>query len=405
MKRGFVVPVILVVVLVILLGVGLFLIPFIGLGALVGKKLNQDASDGLRNCANLNLGSVNVSEEYLPWIDDAAAQYLQGDRAILIALIQRESSWNPHNYFRGDGSAAGLGQFVYDTATGYKEFTGKKDAIGIEWPPGKLYNAKPTRYEDHPDDARFDPKRSIYATAHKFNAALARNNNDPVNAYINSYHTYSNAKQEEEARKGAADMMRIYNQLIGGGADKCDESPGTGVIASKECKDVIQLIRRKKIIVDRPNDRKGFETGSIIRKDSTPVQIDPKICGLLNTLVANEIAPIQILSLVGRHSRCVGGDPKTGPPASCQIIGKRESRHWTGHGIDIGNVKISGRLMPWIVKNKKKLNDAGLWPKQVIGPLKSKYDGKNYTQWAISAGKHAPGFFVSGHDDHIHIGY
>ena len=182
MKRGFAIPAILTVILVGLLGIGLFLIPFIGLSALVGKKLNQDASDGLRNCANLDLGSVNVREEYLPWIDDAAAKYLQGDRAILIALIQIESSWDSHNYYRGNGSAAGLGQFVYGTATGYKEFTGGKDSIGIEWLEGKLYNAKPTRYEDHPDDARFDPKRSIYATAHKFGGHLASNGNDPANA-------------------------------------------------------------------------------------------------------------------------------------------------------------------------------------------------------------------------------
>jgi hypothetical protein len=46
MKRGFAIPAILTVILVGLLGIGLFLIPFIGLSALVGKKLNQGVVNG-----------------------------------------------------------------------------------------------------------------------------------------------------------------------------------------------------------------------------------------------------------------------------------------------------------------------------------------------------------------------
>lgn len=149
--------------------------------------------------------------EYLPWVADAAEKYLQGDQAILIALIQTESSWNP-KAGAGSSSAAGLGQFISSTARGHQEFTGG-EVDGITWPLGKIYDNP----DSNSDDARFDPKRSIYAAGRKFGKDMKRFNNDPVQAYMRGYHTYKNSQQEAAARAGADRMMEAYNKLKKGG--------------------------------------------------------------------------------------------------------------------------------------------------------------------------------------------
>ncbi|QQG49743.1 MAG: M23 family metallopeptidase [Candidatus Berkelbacteria bacterium] len=150
--------------------------------------------------------------EYLPWVGNASAIYLKGDQAVLIALIQTESSWNPKASAKGS-SAAGLAQFVTGTASGYPEFVGGNDKHGTTWDGGKVY----PNPDEHPDDARFDPERSIYAAAHKFGADMKKYKDDPEQAYIEGYHTHKNDAQLKEAQAGAKRMMDAYNKLKSGG--------------------------------------------------------------------------------------------------------------------------------------------------------------------------------------------
>jgi murein DD-endopeptidase MepM/ murein hydrolase activator NlpD len=149
---------------------------------------------------------------FLPWVSDAAAKYLRGDQAVLIALIQTESSWNPTAAAQGS-SAAGLGQFVTGTARGYKEFVGGDDKNGIIWPAGTVYDNP----DEQPGDARFDPKRSIYAAAHKFGSDMQRHNHDPETAYIEGYHTHRNDEQLKAAQAGAKRLLEAYQALRAGG--------------------------------------------------------------------------------------------------------------------------------------------------------------------------------------------
>lgn len=222
MKRGFAIPAILTVILVGLLGIGLFLIPFIGLSALVGKKMNQDV--GLSG-SNINCSDVkNVSAEWLGYVADAANLYLKGDQAALVALIQIESSWNPKAE-NNESSARGLGQFIDRTARGYKEFVGGDDdprddwpGPSKTWPAGKIYD-NPS-YNEHPDDARFDPKRSIYAAGHLLGGHLKDYPGSVGDAYEFGYHGGSTAEQKAEAKEGRGRLMEAYTELLNGGGCK-----------------------------------------------------------------------------------------------------------------------------------------------------------------------------------------
>ena len=222
MKRGFAIPAILTVILVGLLGIGLFLIPFIGLSALVGKKMNQDVglSGSSINCSDVE----NVSAELLGYVADAANLYLKGDQAALVALIQIESSWNPKAE-NNESSARGLGQFIDRTARGYKEFVGGDDdprddwpGPSKTWPAGKIYD-NPS-YNEHPDDARFDPKRSIYAAGHLLGGHLKDYPGSVGDAYEFGYHGGSTAEQKAEAKEGRGRLMEAYAELLNGGGCK-----------------------------------------------------------------------------------------------------------------------------------------------------------------------------------------
>jgi|GEM_PF-6823418 len=195
------------------------LIPMLFFGFFNTGSVQKGGSSVALNCGNAS--DFVKNPEWLPWVSDAAGRYLKGDQAILIALIQTESRWDP-KAGAGSSSATGLGQFTDGTARGYKEFTGGV-VDGITWPPGTIYsNPSPNQ-----DDARFDPKRSIYAAARKFGNDMKRHNDDPEKAYIESYHTHSNDKQLREAQAGAKRMMETYNKLKSGGG--CSE---TGAIAN-----------------------------------------------------------------------------------------------------------------------------------------------------------------------------
>ena len=146
-------------------------------------------------------------------------------------------------------------------------------------------------------------------------------------------------------------------------------------------------------------------SGNIIRMDGVPVPIDLKICGFLQMFYAdpaNANTVLRITEIVGDHNEYVAGS-------------SRPSRHWTGHEMDIGerSQKVNGveaggvaaKIMPWIYNHQTQLAAAHLMPRIVIGPEQSIFDGKDYTQYAINKGKSSPGFFLPGHNNHVHVGF
>lgn len=163
-------------------------------------------------------GATKVPQVWMPWVREAANKYLEGNQAQLVALIQVESGWNPRACYRGseNSDATGLGQFLASTASGFPEFVGGDDKHGRRWPSGKLYShiqCPPS------DDARYDPERSIFATAHLLRGHLRRYGNLRT-AYIEGYHGYCKQatpkcqRQKAGAERSADKLMSVYNQLI-----------------------------------------------------------------------------------------------------------------------------------------------------------------------------------------------
>jgi len=173
-----------------------------------------------------------LTAERYAWVKDAAAKYLNGNEAALIAVIQHESGWgadaqNPKS------SAAGLGQFITSTArsSSYPMFNGGA-AAGIQWTKGTLYD-KPY---GHPDDARYDAKRSIYAAAKLLGWSMESQHGDVGLAYIEHYHGYCKkntttcANQKKEAINGAKDVVAIYDKIRNNGCKATGTtSPSTPV--------------------------------------------------------------------------------------------------------------------------------------------------------------------------------
>lgn len=175
-------------------------------------------------------GVASVPGSLMVHVRDAAKLHLGGDEAALIAIIQTESGWVVTAKSQGS-TAAGLGQFTNVTARGYKEYIGGKDNVGITWSGGVVYDSP----AEHTDDARFDAKRAIYATAHKLNVEITRFRT-LEQAYIEGYHTHTNAEQLAAAQRGAARLMDIYSKLKSGGGCQTTGSntsdPGSGAASS-----------------------------------------------------------------------------------------------------------------------------------------------------------------------------
>lgn len=147
-----------------------------------------------------------------------------------------------------------------------------------------------------------------------------------------------------------------------------------------------QILETKGITILRSNDQEGFRTGKIESKRLTGhiVSLDGRICRLLLEFARNNVLPITVSTVVGGHKQFATGG--------------RQSRHWTGHAIDIGNEEIGAKLMPWIISNSSTLQTKDLMPRQVIGPTR-------FAQWAVDKGKNRPGFTDAEHQNHIHIGF
>jgi hypothetical protein len=161
----------------------------------------------------------------------------------------------------------------------------------------------------------------------------------------------------------------------GDGAEETGPSEPVTIVPGS-CSDAAQ-----KVSFDQTNDRDGMLAGGeIVRMDGVKITVDNRVCQLINTLVDNGFH-IRVSSIVGHHSQYSSSG--------------NESRHWTGHALDIGNEELCSTLEPWIVQN---LSGNELMPRQVIGPTRC-------SDWAVNQGQRSPGFYVEGHEDHIHIGF
>ena len=215
--------------------VGILAIVFIGIiGFFTGNAFEGTGSESSTGASGYDCAGVAfVPSAYYPWVKDAANLRLNGDEAALIALIQIESGWRP-DAKAGSSSASGLGQFLTSTAQGMTEFIGGTDDMGKIWPAGQVFDDP----ENHKtDDARFDPERSIYATAHKLGGHMKDNGGDLASAYIESYHGYckdmSDPKcvaQKNAAEAGAKSLMDKYNEIINGGGCKLKGQTACGVV-------------------------------------------------------------------------------------------------------------------------------------------------------------------------------
>src|SRR6266498_3805098 len=215
-KNNWLLPTILIgtpiATLLFIICLAMFVVALVFRQLYIGELLHGLFGNGGTNSGQVvdcsGVTGVKIPQEYLPWIQDAAKKWMGGDEAALIAVIQHESSFqaDAHN----PGGATGLGQFMHDTAIGYNEFKGGDDGKGTVWSPGVL--------DGSGQDARYDPKRSIYATAHKFGAAMQHHNGNVGEAYEFDYHTVGRHNEYlAEALKGRADVERIYQQLKAGG--------------------------------------------------------------------------------------------------------------------------------------------------------------------------------------------
>jgi hypothetical protein len=232
-RPGFAIFLVAGIIFVVLL----ILLITVGASAFVGNRQGASAGDGVitANSGNQTACSdstVKYDSSYQPWITDAANKYLGGDQAALIALVKVESGWSP-TAAAPSSSAAGLGQFLASSGAGWPEFVGGSDGKGITWPTGTIYPGTPA---SNSNDARFDPKRSIYASAHYLGQLITKDGGLEA-AYEQGYHGYcknmssaSCQSQKAAALSAGAKLMTIYNNLKNGGG--CTSSaPATPVVA------------------------------------------------------------------------------------------------------------------------------------------------------------------------------
>jgi hypothetical protein len=182
-------------------------------------------------------------------------------------------------------------------------------------------------------------------------------------------------------------------------------APGTNFVAGDRG-EILSALRdhiNSKQLTFNPgnaNDRNGLMlSGSILRKDGVLVEIDTDVIKFL--VWACNHYTIRAWSIVGGHSQFVAG-------------GGNESRHWTGHAVDIDN--ISGKnvedpsardaVMAFMnsVKSISPLNGNVIIPNQMI------CNGAGHVDPVVKAlqlNNKIPTSFVTDddHTNHVHIGY
>lgn len=75
--------------------------------------------------------------------------------------------------------------------------------------------------------------------------------------------------------------------------------------------------------VTEANDREGLPQGKILRSDGTMVNVSPSVCRILVNLTDDGLSP-RATCVVCNHTQFVKNS-------------NRESRHWTGQAVDLGN--------------------------------------------------------------------
>ncbi len=218
---------ILLILMLIAVGIfAMFALALAGLGEKTGSGQMAKATGGGGCTANGTISVSYVPQEYMQWVADASTSYLKGDSLALIAVIEEESSWDPNSTYKGH--ATGLGQFEPGTAKSMPEFKGGQDAAGNTWPVGIVYDPS----TGHPDDARFDAKRSIYAAAYYLGQGMQKQNWDLFNAYAINYHTYGNDGSAKGAAISAAtQVMNYYNKLKATVSVACASANGGSIVS------------------------------------------------------------------------------------------------------------------------------------------------------------------------------
>lgn len=222
-------------VAIMLVVIGLLVLAIIAIVfvfAYIGDRMGAMSGSGMITGNKVDCSGVaSLSADQYQWVKDAASKYLGGDEAALIALIQVESGWSP-NAVNSSSSAAGLGQFITKTARGFPEFVGGDDKHGIAWPAGQVYDDP----SSNSSDARFDQKRSIYATAHLLGGMIQKYGS-LGDAYEYGYHTHGNgdAATVAAAQQARKKLEDIYNSLKTKG---CTQVGGTGNSSGQGCGNV-----------------------------------------------------------------------------------------------------------------------------------------------------------------------
>lgn len=310
----------LVVGAIIILAVIAFFVIVAGIAMfadLQGEKKGNDTTGSKTGAIDCS-GVTRLTTEQYQWVKDAAAEWLKSDEAAIIALIQIESGWRADAKNPGS-SAAGLGQFITSTARGYKEFVGGNDSMGTTWPSGTVYDNPAS----HPDDARFEAKRSIYAIAHKMNGHMKQYGWDLGKAYEYGYHTHGNGDPSTVAAAQAARkrLEETYDKLINGG--------GCKAISSGKACGITQT------------------SNQFINKNSAKIQLMPPAARDFNALAEefyktiNKKAYIVSMFRTRQDQIDLCGSP-TGPCKSSLVNPPGASMHEAGLAFDLG-LQAAGR--------------------------------------------------------------
>lgn len=243
---------ILVVILVGVLIIGVSLVSSIRglLFSSSGENVYQQGR-GTQSGEIVDCDGVDIPKEWADYVKESAESYLGSDPAKLMALIQIESGWNADAKNPGS-SAAGLGQFITSTARGMKEFTGGNDRGGYSWSAGKVHDNPST----NPDDARFDPKRAIFASGDLFGLAVDRYGSIGE-AYAQSYHGGARlgGKYAEEANRGRARLESAYQRYREG--CKAVSTPAGSSTASESGQKIVEIAKQYVGSTTQINPRTG----------------------------------------------------------------------------------------------------------------------------------------------------
>ncbi|MEK9167674.1 MAG: transglycosylase SLT domain-containing protein [Patescibacteria group bacterium] len=186
------------------------------------------------DCGN----GTSVPPIFLPAIKQAAARYLGGDEAIIIAIIDHESSFDSKAMSKS--GAVGIGQFVAQTAQRIKDKTVNKGDVfkGLDIitvpraDKSKERTVTPaeraTFLKDHADSGRLQPVPSIMAVAYEIGRGLEAQKGNLRDAYAINYHTLGKNGEHKTVAYATADkIVKTYEDLKkNGGCKALKDTPG-----------------------------------------------------------------------------------------------------------------------------------------------------------------------------------